>query len=82
MVFFRVICLAPPIDSDEGGRQQNGLICASVILTSPVWVLANIDPSVAKAGGLQSQGVKGEAVVSYRNPLTTLDLKSSGFPVV
>jgi hypothetical protein len=35
---------------------------------------------VAKAGGLQSQGVKGEAVVCYRNPLTTQDLKSSGFP--
>jgi hypothetical protein len=37
-------------------------------------------PNVAKAGGLQSQGVKGEAVLDYRNPLTTQDLKSSGFP--
>jgi hypothetical protein len=36
--------------------------------------------NVAKAGGLQSQGVKGEVVVVYRNPLTTQDLKSSGFP--
>ena len=36
---------------------------------------------VAKEGELQSQGVKGEAVVAYRNPLTTLDLKFSGFPV-
>ena len=37
-------------------------------------------PNVAKAGGLQSQDVKGEAVIYYRNPLTTQDLKSSGFP--
>jgi hypothetical protein len=39
-----------------------------------------IYPNVAKAGGLQSQGVKGEAVVGYRDLLTTQDLKSSGFP--
>ena len=39
-----------------------------------------IDLNVAKVGGLQSQGVKGEAVVIYRNPLTTQDLKSSDFP--
>ena len=39
-----------------------------------------INPNVAKVGGLQSQGVKGEAVVAYRDPLTTQDLKSSGFP--
>jgi hypothetical protein len=38
------------------------------------------NPSVSKAGGLQSQGGKGEAVVAYRNPLTTKDLKFSGFP--
>ena len=37
-------------------------------------------PNVAKAGGLQSQGVKGEAVVVYRESLTTPDLMSSGFP--
>jgi len=37
-------------------------------------------PNVAKAGGLQSQGVKGEAVVVYREPLTTPDLMFSGFP--
>jgi hypothetical protein len=37
-------------------------------------------PNVAKAGGLQSQGVKGEIVVGYLDPLTTQDLKSSGFP--
>ena len=37
-------------------------------------------PNVAKAGGLQSQGVKGEVVVVYRDPFTTQDLKSSGFP--
>ena len=35
---------------------------------------------VAKAGGLQGQGGKGEAVVNYRKPLTTQDLAFSGFP--
>jgi hypothetical protein len=38
--------------------------------------------NVAKVGGLQSQGVKGEAVFVYRKFLTTQDLKPSGFPVV
>ena len=38
-------------------------------------------PNVAKVGGLQSQDVKGEVVVSYFDPLTTQDLKFSGFPV-
>jgi hypothetical protein len=42
--------------------------------------VGSVNPKLAKAGGLQSQGVKGEAVISYRNPLTTQDLKSSGFP--
>jgi hypothetical protein len=37
-------------------------------------------PIVAKVGGLQSQGVKGDAVVAYREFLTTKYLKSSGFP--
>jgi len=41
-----------------------------------------LDPSVAKTGGLQSQGVKSEAVVSYRNPLATQDLKSSGNNII
>ena len=40
----------------------------------------NLYPNAAKVGGLQSQGVKGEAVVAYCDPLTTQDLKSSGFP--
>jgi len=40
-----------------------------------------INPIVAKAGWLQSRGIKGEAVVIYRNPLITKDLESSGFPV-
>ena len=35
---------------------------------------------VANAGGLQSQGGKGKAVVSYRKPLTTQDLEFSGVP--
>jgi hypothetical protein len=39
-----------------------------------------IYPNVAKTGGFQSQGVKGEAVIGYREPLITKDLKSSGFP--
>jgi hypothetical protein len=39
-----------------------------------------INPIVAKAGWLQSQGIKGEAVIIYRNPLITKDLESSGFP--
>jgi hypothetical protein len=39
-----------------------------------------IYPNVAKVGGLQSQGVKGEAVVVYRESLTTPDMTSSGFP--
>jgi hypothetical protein len=39
-----------------------------------------IYPNVAKAGGLQSQGVKGEVVVVYLESLTTQDLKFSGFP--
>jgi hypothetical protein len=34
----------------------------------------------ARVGGLQSQGAKGEAVVGYRKPLATLNLKSSGTP--
>jgi hypothetical protein len=42
------------------------------------WIL---NPNVAKVGGLQSQGVKVEIVVGYIDPLTTQDLKSSGFPV-
>ena len=41
-----------------------------------------MNPNVAKVGGLQSQGVKGEVVVVYLESLTTQDLKSSGFPDV
>ena len=48
----------------------------------PSYNITTRNPSVAKARGLQSQGVKGEAVVGYRDPLTTQDLKSSDFPVV
>ena len=40
----------------------------------------DVNPIVAKAGWLQSRGIKGEAVVIYRNPLITKDMKSSGFP--
>jgi hypothetical protein len=40
----------------------------------------SVNPNVAKAGGFQSQGVKDEAVIGYRNSLTTQDMKSSSFP--
>jgi len=39
-----------------------------------------VNAIVAKAGRLQNQGVKGEAVIGYRDPLTTQGLKPSGFP--
>jgi hypothetical protein len=39
-------------------------------------------PNVANVGGLQIQGVKGEAVVLYFESLTTQNLKSSGVPDV
>ncbi len=39
-----------------------------------------VDPSVAKAGALQSQGNKGEAVAFYCDPLVTPDMECSGFP--
>jgi hypothetical protein len=41
---------------------------------------AHIYPKVANVGGLQSQGVEGEVVVLYFEPLTTQNLKSSGVP--
>jgi molecular chaperone DnaJ len=44
------------------------------------WLWSNFYPSVAKAGGCQSQGAKGEAVALYCDPLATPDLASSGFP--
>jgi hypothetical protein len=43
-------------------------------------LLSRVDPNVANVGGLQSQGVEGEVVVLYFEPLTTQDLKSSGVP--
>ena len=43
-------------------------------------ILKETIPNAAKAGGLQSQGVKGEIVVVYLDPLTTQDLKFSDFP--
>jgi hypothetical protein len=41
--------------------------------------LFSVNPSVAKAGGCQSQSAKGEAVVIYCDPLATQDMGSSGF---
>jgi hypothetical protein len=49
-------------------------------LTCDINQMVEIYPTVAKAGGLQSQDVKGDAVVGYCEFLTTQDLKSSGFP--
>jgi hypothetical protein len=49
-------------------------------LTVPPGFDMRVNPNIAKAGGLQSQGVKGEIVVGYLDPLTTQDLKFSGFP--
>ena len=48
---------------------------------SPPYAAPWLNPIVAKDGWLQSRGIKGEAVVIYRNPLITMDLESSGFPV-
>ena len=42
--------------------------------------LRTLYPNVAKAGGFQSQGAEGDAVVLYCNPLATRDLESSRFP--
>jgi len=39
-----------------------------------------INPNVAKAGGIQSQGAKGVAVEIYCNPLATSELDCCGFP--
>jgi hypothetical protein len=39
-----------------------------------------IYPNVSNVGGLQSQGVEGDVVVLYFEPLTTQNLKSSGVP--
>jgi hypothetical protein len=41
-----------------------------------------MNPNFAKNGGLHIRSVEGEAEVAYHNPLTALDLKSSGFPQV
>jgi len=50
-------------------------------LTAVSALFSRLDPSVAKAGAIQSQGAKGAAVVIYCNPLATPDLDGSGFPV-
>jgi hypothetical protein len=57
-----------------------GLIMSAGQPMTPADRLHSVNPNVAKAGGLQSQGVKGEVVVVYLESLTTQDLKSSGFP--
>jgi len=60
-----------------GGRGAKDII--EFQIGSPDFKLCSVNPNVAKAGGLQSQGVKGEVVVVYRESLTTQDLKFSGF---
>ena len=47
---------------------------------SSVGDFSEVNPIVAKAGGDQSQGAKGEAVVIYCEPLVKKDLGASGFP--
>jgi hypothetical protein len=42
--------------------------------------VCQIYPSVAKERGLQRQGIKGEDVIFYFEPLITPHLKSSRFP--
>jgi hypothetical protein len=39
----------------------------------------DVNPNLAKAGGLRSQGAKGEAPVCYCEPLATPNLEASGF---
>ena len=51
-----------------------------LVLSGPNAEQAYINPNVAKAGGFQSQGAEGDAVVLYCNPLATRDLESSRFP--
>ena len=46
----------------------------------PTYVLTLPLYNVAKARGFQSQGAKGEALVGYRESMTTQDLKSSSLP--
>jgi hypothetical protein len=53
---------------------------ATIFNYRSIFLYEAINPNVAKVGGLQSQGVKGEVVVVYLESLTTQDLKSSGFP--
>jgi hypothetical protein len=42
--------------------------------------LSYVYPYVANVGGLQIQGVEGEVVVLYFEPLTTQNLRPSGVP--
>jgi len=60
--------------------QQQNKFESSCEKAQSMHLTGSLYPNVAKAGGLQSQGVKGEAVIGYRKPLTTQGLKSSGFP--
>ena len=43
-------------------------------------ILITVYPNVEKAGALQRQGAKGEAVAIYCDPLATQTLECSGFP--
>jgi hypothetical protein len=52
----------------------------SVRLQRTSW--KEVNPNVANVGGLQIQGVKGDVVVLYFEPLTTQNLMSSGVPDV
>jgi hypothetical protein len=75
--------LEKTIESKKGVVSQPRFLDkgASVFPYADLRFIGNINPEVAKVGGLQSQGVKVEIVVGYIDPLTTQDLKSSDFPV-
>ena len=76
ILFLLLLISCNPQFSKEEKRRISEL--RHYLLDSPV----NINPNLAKAGGLQSQGVKGEFVVVYLDPLTTQDLKSMVDPKI
>ena len=83
-------CAALPIQAAHSPRLAAGRVqidlrlsgkrVLPIIKVFPQWEKVTFNPNVAKAGGLQSQGAEGDAVVLYCNPLATRDLESSRFP--
>jgi hypothetical protein len=60
--------------------QLKGFVGLATISTMMMNGSGYVHPNVAKVGGLQSQGAKGEAIVVYCEPLATQDMELSGFP--